>query len=71
MINVYAYGIVHLSVCVPAEMTQENIVEEVNKEHPTGISHGWEISSESFKTGEANPHICEKDNLRKHYLMVC
>lgn len=71
MIRVYAHGVVHLSVCVPAEMTREAIAQEVNSRYPTGISSQWEISEEPFRTGESNPCVCNEDKSRKHYLMVC
>ncbi len=71
MIRIYASGVIHLSICVPENMDREAIVEEVNRMSPTGIRSQWQISEEPFRTGESNPCVCEEDNTRKHYLMVC
>jgi len=71
MIEIYRMGIVHCSVCVPKEMTREEIVAAVNNKAPTGISNGWLIHEDKFRTGEENPHTCEVNSSRLHYLMVC
>jgi hypothetical protein len=71
-INIYVSGLVHCSVCVPKHFTVEMIEEEVNLQNPTGISSKWKIdNSPKFSTGENNPCVCERDQNRKHYLMVC
>lgn len=73
MVQVYSSGICHCSVCVPKELTHEQIEEQVNLEHPTGINSKWRISKDkTFKGGEANPCACNylpESNL--HYLMEC
>jgi hypothetical protein len=71
-VDIYSpYGIVHCSVCVPKGMTKKQIEEAVNILNPTGTSTKWEIDENSFNDGSKNPHICESDKNKKHYLMVC
>jgi hypothetical protein len=71
MIEIYNMGIVHCSVCVPNDMSREEVVAAVNNKSPTGIKNGWLIHSDKFRTGEENPHPCKTDTNRLHYLMVC
>lgn len=69
---VYANGCVHCSVCVPKDLPIKEIESVVNSENPTGLDHGWKVDdAPSFATGESNPHPCEQDQTRMHYLMVC
>lgn len=70
-VNVYAGGVVCCSVCVPREMPREQVETEVSEENPTGLDHGWKISDEPFSDEQPNPHPCERDAERLHYLMVC
>lgn len=71
-IHIYRSGLCHCSVCVPKDMVRDEIVSEVNSQHPTGLDHGWSISDEpTFKAGEPNPCRCDQDASRLHYLMVC
>ncbi|MES2409674.1 MAG: hypothetical protein V4509_05250 [Patescibacteria group bacterium] len=70
-IDIYAKGIVACSICSPKEKSIEDIEVEVNAELPTGISSQWKIANENFMTGEKNPHECENDKDRLHYLLKC
>ena len=72
MINVYSIGLCYASVCVPKDMSIEDITSELNASHPTGISSNWELSKNThFATGGTNPCECEHDSGRLHYLFNC
>lgn len=70
-VNIYAQGLIYLSACAPKDMPAANVVAGVNLSHPTGISSRWTIREGGFKDGTNNPHICEHDPSRLHYLFVC
>lgn len=70
-IEIYSKGLVHLSVCAPKSMQREVVEARVNEQHPTGLDHGWQVSNDEFRDGAANPHTCEDDPDRQHWLMVC
>jgi len=70
-IQIYTNGLVHCSVCVEKELSRSEIEREVNLVNPTGIDSRWKISNEDFADKNKNPHKCEKDKNRLHYLMVC
>lgn len=70
-INIYSSGLVYCSVCAPAEMTADELTQAVNLKNPTGLEHGWQIASEPFKDCSENPHTCEQDSSRKHWLLSC
>jgi hypothetical protein len=71
-LHIYKKGLAHISVCAPNDMTREQIGEEANAQHPTGIESRWEIdSAPTFTGGQPNPCPCEKEQGRMHYLMVC
>ncbi len=67
---IYAKGLCFCSVCTDSTDVEE-IERVVNAMNPTGLTHGWKISPEYFRTGEPNPHPCEKSCGRKHYLLEC
>ena len=69
--QIYSYGIVYCSVCVQKDVPPAQIEKDVNAEHPTGIHSSWKIAKENFRSGEANPHQCEHEEDRLHYLLVC
>jgi hypothetical protein len=70
--RVYSRGIVHCSVCVPAEWSPSRVEAEVNRDNPTGLDSPWTISTElMFKSGQSNPCPCETAKGHLHYLMVC
>ena len=65
-------GICYCSVCVPKDMTIEEIEADVNSQSPTGIGSSWKISKDkNFVTGQTNPCVCEQDKERMHYLLSC
>lgn len=67
---IYAEGFAYLSVCTdaPDAATVERLA---NTKHPTGLSSEWKIAGESFRTGEPNPHACEHEPARRHWLLSC
>ena len=69
-INVYAVGIVTMSICAPAGMARDEIERQANAGYPTGISNYWVISQDNFADGSANPHSCEQDGDWLHYLLA-
>lgn len=70
---VYANGLVHCSVCVPASWDTAKVESVINVINPTGIHSRWSVSGDStFKDGKPNPCSCNNQpSTRKHYLMVC
>jgi hypothetical protein len=69
-VTVYSLGICSCSVCSSIAEPEE-LTRVVNLINPTGLDHPWSISEQPFRTGEANPHQCEKEPNRKHYLFEC
>ncbi|TAK59474.1 hypothetical protein [Methylobacter sp.] len=67
---VYAKGLCFMSVCTDIKL-QEDVESLANMKNPTGIQHRWKVHDEAFKTGEANPHTCEQDRTRRHWLLSC
>jgi len=70
--TVYSIGLCFASVCARNDMSIEQITEKLNKEHPTGLDHGWELSKENFRDGTPNKCPCNvHPETRKHYLFHC
>jgi hypothetical protein len=67
----YAVGICTASVCTA--LTDEQTVERMNAEHPTGIDSPWAISTDpTFASGEPNPTPCEDmADTHRHILFNC
>jgi hypothetical protein len=66
----YGCGILYCSVC--SSLPLEETIKRVNIENPTNIDNQWQLAQEPFRTGEANPHPCEKNpKTHQHYLFVC
>jgi hypothetical protein len=72
-ITIYGEGIVCCSVCVPKDMSLEDIENGVNERKPTGVDSKWHISKdEKFADGiKTNPCECDQNPNRKHYLLNC
>ena len=70
-IEIYATGIVCLSVCAENDIPISEVEAYANKETPTGITHGWEKAGENFADGSPNPCPCNEDATRLHYLLNC
>lgn len=68
---VYSNGLVHCSVCADNNLSKEEVERLVNARNCAGTQNGWKIDTEKFADGGDNPHQCEKDENRLHYLMVC
>lgn len=68
---IYADGLVHASVCT--SLTDEQAIDRINEEFPTGIPNQWEISpDEKFASGERNGCPCETlPDTHRHLLFVC
>ncbi len=65
----YAIGVCCASVCTSLPL--EEATARLNAEQPTGIGP-WELSGESFATGESNPCPCNVEpETHTHYLFVC
>ena len=71
--EIYAQGLVHSSVCAPADWTKEQVENAVNGRSPTGISSPWKVSEDThFRTGEENGYHCTCNGKRtRHWLMSC
>jgi hypothetical protein len=68
----YSVGLVSASACVLKGLSRDEIEGAMNEANDTGIDSSWRISKdEAFKDGSANPHQCEKDENREHYLFNC
>ena len=72
-IIVYSIGLCSASVCARNDMSIEQITNEINKRHPTGLNHGWKFAEgEKFAQGNDNPCLCNTNALtHKHYLFHC
>jgi hypothetical protein len=67
---VYSEGPVMASVCT--DLPKDQVADEMNRTHPTGITAGWTISElPRFETGEPNGRVCDEHPTRRHYLMEC
>lgn len=68
----YSIGLVFMSVCALASVTEAEVVSIANSKHPTGLDHPWTKSEESFAAGQSNPCPCDTEpETRQHYLLVC
>lgn len=72
MIDIYALGLMALSVCAPSDMGIADVTRAVNEQEPTGIATDWQPDpAPAFKHGEPNPSPCERNSARTHYLYQC
>jgi hypothetical protein len=69
-IVIYSGGLVHISVCAPADMSRAEVERQAESRHWSG-TRGWKIDSGSFLDGTPNPCVCELDPGRVHYLLSC
>lgn len=68
----YNVGLCFASVCAPRDASIEEIEAEVDRQHPTGLDHGWRLSREAyFQGGQSNPCTCNDDPTRTHWLLDC
>ena len=69
---IYAIGLCHASVCAPNYVTEDALLDIVNRYRPTGIKANWIIAvSKKFRSGQTNPCRCEIQSDRLHYLLEC
>ncbi len=67
----YAVGLVFASVCAEEDVGKAQVESTTNRLYPTGVGP-WRISDESsFESGEPNPHPCEDNPQRLHWLLAC
>lgn len=67
----YCVGIVNASVCAPLDLAPNEVADEVNRQHPTGVGP-WKISEEeTFHTGQPHPCGCDVVEGRQHWLLSC
>jgi hypothetical protein len=80
-VTIYSAGPLSMSVCAPSEMSAEEVLADVEAQHPCGTEHGWGVSSdewmtwdkerdEKVKTGRVGPIPCEQDSGRTHWLLT-
>jgi len=80
-VHIYSAGPLTLSVCAPREMSVEEVLADVELQHPCGTTCGWQPSSEEWmrwdkerdekvKTGRSGPIPCDQDAARLHWLLT-
>lgn len=67
----YNVGICMASACAPKNLPREEVEDQVNAEHPTGIRSRWTIADEDFQDGTPNGAVCHDDPDRVHWLLSC
>lgn len=71
-IVVYGAGVCQASVCAPVGSSRDKIEAAANAQHPTGLDHGWQVStSETFNGGQPNPCPCNVNADCQHWLLEC
>ena len=71
-IEIYGWGLIYCSACVPSGMTPQEAEQLVNRKMPSGTSAGWNFHGESFSSGQSNPSPCELNKeARQHVLFSC
>lgn len=71
-VQIMAWGLVYLTVCAPVGTDTAVLMDEANRQHPTGILSSWRVSTDrTFATGQPNPCPCERIEGREHTLMEC
>jgi len=70
-VDVYSWGLCHLSCCAPKTFTKADVERDVNRLHPTCIPSQWEVIEDKFNTGQPNPYQCEEIESRQHWLLTC
>lgn len=70
-IQLYGVGFVCISACAPKDTPVEDVERVADREHPTGLDHGWRKADTPFKGGEPNPCECNTDPERLHWLLNC
>jgi hypothetical protein len=69
-IELYSVGLCYASACAPGDAGRDDVEMAANRIAPTGIAP-WRVADEPFQDGAANPHACEDDETRKHWLLWC
>ncbi len=67
----YAYGLCYASVCT--NLPNEEATRRLNADLPTGISSGWEVSTDATFAGgdDPNPTPCPDVEGHRHVLFEC
>jgi hypothetical protein len=71
IINIYATGLVCMSVCADKGTTKESVEKQANILSPTGIKSRWKVSEDPFADGSPNPNECGYNSNRQHWLLKC
>lgn len=71
--EVVRVGVFDLQVCVPAQMTDEDIVAFANRENPAGTDGGWSIRREGSKylSGDPERNPCDEREGCVHVMLDC
>lgn len=66
----YAVGLMTASVCTNG--TFENAQRVLDESHPTGLDHGWTLSTDVFRGHSSNTVPCNQNpTTHVHYLLEC
>lgn len=71
-VELYGVGLANISCCALKSLSTEEVEAEVNRQHPSGVSHDWSIAEEGeFADGTPMPHQCQHVDDRQHWLLHC
>lgn len=66
----YAVGLCAASVCTNG--TIENAQRVLDESHPTGLDHGWSLSTDVFRGHDSNIAPCNRNpTTHLHFLFEC
>lgn len=70
-VHIYKRGAFALSVCALKALSIEEVIEDVERQHPSGTERGWLLSEDThFVDGNPNPCDCnERPATRQHWLL--
>ena len=65
-------GLTAMQVCAVEDATDEEILEVVNRENPSGTEAGWSfVARDDYENVEARPKPCADNSGRKHFIIIC
>ena len=68
----FMMGICHMQVCAVHDATDEEILDEANKQNPSGTTNGWvQVVREDHENEDLHPVVCEEDMDRRHFILIC
>lgn len=70
---IYGVGLVYMSICCPANMTDDGLVEVCESQHPCGTTHGWMAATDETFSDGVTPHPapCPDREGYVHRLVTC